>query len=102
MPVIFVLIVMVLVSDLGQGTTSIKKISLLVNFRDPSFNNDHIHHLEPFYGRMLKLLLRKRSQIRILLPYPRGVMGVMGLVMQTKTILSTLVHSSLSCYAPSV
>lgn len=38
---------------------------------------------------MLKLLLRRRNQIQILLPYPKGVMEVMGLVMQTRTILST-------------
>ncbi|XP_020223980.1 uncharacterized protein LOC109806046 isoform X2 [Cajanus cajan] len=51
-----------------------------------SFNNDHIHHLELFCVRMLKLLLRRRNQIHILLLYPRGVMEVMGLVMQTRII----------------
>lgn len=72
--------------------------TLLINFRVLCFNNDHIHRLELFYERMLKLLLRERNQIQISPPYPRGVMGVMGLVMQTKTILSTQTCSPLSCY----
>jgi len=64
------------------------KLSYLINFRVLCFNNDHIHHLEPFYERTLKLPLRKRNQIQILLQYPRGVMAVMDLVMQIRTIVS--------------
>ena len=89
-PIIIVIVIIGSALFVTLAKTQIQlQMSFVVYFRVLSFNNDLIHLLELFYGRMLKLLPRKRNQLLILLPYPRGVMGVMGLVMQTKTLLST-------------